>query len=663
MSRVNIRDIEDAVRHQAEGNIGRAAKLYRRVIEKSPGAFLAYHHLSIIEATTANFASAEALNQKALELRPEDPDVWLVRGNVLGELSRFEEAAVAFTTALGLNPLLLNALLGLGLVCGKLNRTEAALSAYARAIALNPGLATAWLGQADVCKAVGRTDEALRAYDRAIALQPNLAEARFGRGHLLYSARKYQQAIADFEAARALRPKSPELPGICLDARLHLCDWHEFDRYCAEVCAPDSADDALPSPPYCLLAVSSSGANILRQTRQWAARNFPPVSGVRPRAANKPSDRINLAYLSPDFRAHPVSDLAARLFEIHDRSRFRVTGISIGPNDRSGMRKRLEAAFDEFEDWQDVGDDEIAVRIAARNIDILVDMAGYTGGARTGILARRPAPIQVNYLGYPATMGADYIDYIVGDATVLPPASWPDYAEKVVSLPDSFLVVDGTARTPDRVFTRAELDLPPNAFVFCCFNNAFKINPHVFDVWMRILAAVPHSVLWLRVEDPAAIANLKSEAQVRGIAAERLVFAGRMADIADHLARHRCADLFLDTLPYNAHATMVDALRADLPVLTCLGEAFPGRVAASLLNALGLPELVAGNLAEYEERAIQIGSDPTRAYELRRKLIDRRQKTPVFDTARFARNIESAYENMYQRYCGGLAPDHIAVNR
>ncbi|MCP4618192.1 MAG: tetratricopeptide repeat protein [Bradyrhizobium sp.] len=661
MSRSGNRDLADAIRHHRDGNTGRAVKLYRRVIGKSAGHFLAYHHLSIIEAEAANFASAESLNQGALELRPNDPDVWLVRGNVLAELLRYEEAVTAFTRALAFNPNLLNALLGLGLVCDKLNRIEEALLAYDSAIALNPALAGTWLGRAGVCKAAGRADEALSAYHRALALDPRLAEARFGRGHLLYSVRKYEQAIADFEAALALQPRFPELRGICLDAKLHLCDWSEFDRHSAELCAPAGEND-LPSPPYCLLSVPSSGATQLQQTRRWAARNFAPHHGAERHEAGAASDRIHLAYLSADFREHPVAALAVALFEAHDRSRFRVTGISIGPNDRSDMRRRVEAAFDEFEDWQNLGDDEIAARIRVRNIDILVDLTGYTGGARTGILARRPAPLQVSYLGYPATMGVEYVDYVIGDATVLPPACWPHYAEKVVSLPDSFLAVDGAARVSDRVFTRAELGLPPAGFVFCCFNNAFKITPRIFDAWMRILAAVPDSILWLRIDNPTAIANLKTGARARGIDEDRLIFAGRMADVSDHVARHACADLFLDTLPYNAHATAVDALRADLPILTCLGETFAGRVGASLLNALGMPELIARSLEEYETRAVEIASDPDKARDLRLRLSGKRREEALFDTARFARNIESAYVAMHERFRCGLGPDHFSVD-
>lgn len=662
MSRDGSRDLADAIRHHRDGNIGRAVKLYRRAIGKSAGHFLAYHHLSIIEAQAANFVSAESLNHEALGLKPDNPDVWLVRGNVLGELLRYEEAATAFTTALSFDPNLLNALLGLGVVCSKLNRAEEALAAYDRAIAQNPGLAGAWLGRADVCKSIGRQDEALNAYDRALAHEPGLAEARFGRGHLFYSAKKYQPAIADFEAALALQPRLPELRGICLQAKMHLCDWVEFDRYCAELSAPAGEND-LPSPPYCLLSVLSSGEIQLQQTRRWAARHFAPLHGAERRQPIAPSDRIKVAYLSADFREHPVSDLALGLFEAHDRSRFHVTGISIGPNDRSDMRKRIEAAFDEFKDWQGLADDEIAGEIRARNIDILVDLTGYTGGARTGILAKRPAPLQVSYLGYPATMGVDYVDYIIGDATVLPPASWPHYAEKVVSLPDSFLAVGGAARVSDRAFARTELGLPPNGFVFCCFNNAFKITPHVFDVWMRILAAVPDSILWLRIDDPTAIANLKAEAQARGVDAERLVFAGRIADASDHVARQKCADLFLDTLPYNAHATAVDALRADLPILTCLGNTFPGRVGASLLTTLRMPELIAGDLAEYERRAIEIGSNPEKARELRHKLAENRQQAALFDAAHFARKMERAYVAMHARHRLGLAPDHFSVDR
>jgi len=661
MSRGGDRDLADAIRHHRDGNIGRAVRLYRRAIDKSAGYFLAYHHLSIIEAQAANFASAEALNQEALELKPDDPDVWLVRGNVLAELSRYEEAVTAFARALAFNPNLLNALLGLGAVCSKLNRGEEALSAYDRAIALSPGLARAWLGRADVCKSVGRQDEALIAYDRALMHEPGLAEARFGRGHLFYSVRKYDQAIADFEAALALQPRLAELRGICLHAKMHLCDWAEFDRYSAELGAPAGKND-LPSPPYCLLSVLSSESIQLQQTRRWAARRFAPFPGVLRREPGAASDRINVAYLSADFREHPVSALAVGLFEGHDRSRFRVTGISVGPDDHSNTRRRVEAAFDEFKDWQSLGDDEIAGQIRARNIDILVDLTGYTGGARTGILARRPAPLQVSYLGYPATMGVDYVDYIIGDASVLPPASRPHYAEKVVSLPDSFLVVDRTAQVSDRVFTRNELALPSTGFVFCCFNNTFKITPDVFDVWMRILAAVPESVLWLRTDNPTAIANLKAEACARGVDPERLVFAGRVKDACEHVARQRCADLFLDTLPYNAHATAVDALRADMPVLTCLGDTFPGRVGASLSKALRMPELVANSLAEYEARAVEIGSNPEKARELRRKLSERRREAPLFDTALFVRHIERAYVTMYEWHHRGLVPDHFSVD-
>lgn len=661
MSRGGNRDLADAIRHHRDGNIGRAAKLYRRAIDKSAGHFLAYHHLSIIEAQAANFAIAESLNLKAIELRPADPDVWLVRGNVLGELLRYDEALTAFTTALAFNPNLPNALLGIGVVCSKLNRPEEALSAYDRTITLKPDLARAWLGRADVCKAVGRQDEALDAYDRALAREPNLAEARFGRGHLFYSARKYEQAIAEFEAALALRPRLAELRGIYLHAKMHLCDWAEFDRRSAELCAMADEDD-LPSPPHCLLSVLSSSAIQLEQTRRWAARHFASLNDARRRDPGAPSECINVAYLSADFREHPVSSLTIGLFEAHDRSRFRFTGISIGPNDRSEMRKRIEAAFDRFEDWQGLGDDEIADGIRARNIDVLVDLTGYTGGARTGILARRPAPLQVNYLGFPATMGVDYIDYIIGDATVLPPASWPHYAEKIVLLPDSFLVADAAMRVSDRVFTRTELGLPRTGFVFCCFNNAFKITPYVFDVWMRILAAVPGSVLWLRIDDPAAIVNLKAEARARGVDAERLAFAGRVANASDHVARQKVADLFLDTLPYNAHATAIDALCADLPVLTCLGDTFPGRVGASLLHALRMPELVANSLMEYETRAVEIGSDPEKARDHRRKLAERRQQAPFFNSVRFARAIESAYVTMYERHRRGLAPDHFSVD-
>jgi predicted O-linked N-acetylglucosamine transferase (SPINDLY family) len=372
-------------------------------------------------------------------------------------------------------------------------------------------------------------------------------------------------------------------------------------------------------------------------------------------------DRIRLAYLSSDFRQHPTSYLAAGLFEHHDRSRFEITAISLEKGNDSDLRKRLQASFERFLDVETHSDDQIASLIAALEIDILVDLNGHTKGMRTNVLARRPASIQVNYLGYPGTMGADCIDYMIADRIVVPETHAAFYSEKMVFLPNSYQVNDAGRGVAGKAPERTALGLPPSGFVFCCFNNSFKFTPDVFDGWMRILKQVDGSVLWLFEDTPTAAINLRKEALARGVGAERLVFARRVPR-ADHIARHGAADLFLDTLPYNAHTTASDALWAGLPVLTQIGGTFAGRVAASLLTAVGLPELIAQTQEQFESMAIELTTQPMALAAIKAKLARNRLATPLFNTELYTRNIESAYVTMYQRHQSGLLPDHIYIS-
>jgi predicted O-linked N-acetylglucosamine transferase (SPINDLY family) len=350
----------------------------------------------------------------------------------------------------------------------------------------------------------------------------------------------------------------------------------------------------------------------------------------------------------------------AGVYENHDRSRFDIRAVSIGPKDSSLMRRRLEGAFESFLDAGGLSDAEVAAKIRSAEIGILVDLNGFTGNSRTNIFAHRAAPIQVNYLGYPGTMGAGYIDYIIADPTVIPSSEQGDFSEKIAYLPNSYQANDSRRSISETALTREECGLPDSGFVFCCFNNNYKITPDVFDVWMRILIKVQGSVLWLFESNAAAATNLKREAERRGVDAERLVFAKRMS-LPDHLARHRLADLFLDTLPYNAHTTASDALWAGLPVLTQIGETFAGRVAASLLKAVGLPELITHGSKEYERLAIEIATHPETLTAMKKKLAENRLSTPLFDTKLLTRQLEAAYVAMYERYQAGLAPDTIVV--
>jgi protein O-GlcNAc transferase len=403
---------------------------------------------------------------------------------------------------------------------------------------------------------------------------------------------------------------------------------------------------------------SASAADQLQCSKLWTANVYPPAAEPASQSARAAHDRIRLGYFSADFHGHATSYLMAELFEVHDRARFDVTAFSFGPEDDGDVRQRLAASFERFIDVRNETDHAVAALARKLEIDIAVDLKGFTVDGRTGIFARRAAPIQVGYLGFPGSMGADYFDYLVADRVVIPPAERQFFSEKIVYLPDSYQVNDRKRPIAGRTPTRAQAGLPENGFVFCCFNNNHKITPAMFACWMRLLARVEGSVLWLLEDNAVAAANLLREAAARAIDPQRLVFAGRMP-LPEHLARHRLADLFLDTLPYNAHTTASDALWAGLPLVTCLGDTFAGRVAASLVNAVRLPELVAATPQAYEHLALELARDPEKLAAIKRKLARHRLTTPLFDTVRFARHIEAAFMAMHERHQAGLPPEHI----
>jgi protein O-GlcNAc transferase len=410
--------------------------------------------------------------------------------------------------------------------------------------------------------------------------------------------------------------------------------------------------------PFQLLFCSDDASLQLECARRFAASTLP----VPPRQTHAPRhhDKIRIGYLSADFRNHPMAHLTAELLELHDRSRFDVVGIGFGPDDRSAIRARIVEGFDKFYDLRAKSDADIAALMREAEIDIAIDLMGHTRNSRAGILAHRPAPIQVSYLGYPGTMGVDFIDYVMADPIVLPFDQQAFYTEKIVHLPETYWVNGSVSDIPQCSLTRRQAGLPEHGLVFCCFNKAAKITAPVFEVWMRLLAKVEGSVLWLLRDNAAAERNLRGEAAARGIDPNRLVFADRM-ERDQHLARHRLADLFLDTMPYNAHTTASDALAAGLPVVTSLGSTFSGRVAASLLSALGLPELIAHSLAEYEALALKLFGDSNYRARTIARLEQNRKKFPLFDTDRFRAHLESAYQVMWQRWQRGEGPANLTI--
>ncbi len=632
---------------------------YDNAIALKPDDAGAYYNRGLALQDLKRFEEALASYDRAIALKPDDATAYYNRGITLVDLNRPEEALASYDNAIALKPDYIEAYINRGNALRNLRRSEEALASYDKAIALKPGYAEIYYNRGLALHDLMRPGEALASYDKAIALKPDYTEAYNSRGNALMDLKRLEEALASYDKAFALKPDLAEFEGSRLHVKMQLCDWSDFDAECAHLIS-SVRNGHLTTSPFTLLAIPSSSEDQLRCAKLWMASKYPAAETPVWRGGRYGHDRLRVAYLSADFFDHPVTHAIIELFERHDRSRFEIIGFSFGADDRSEMRKRLVAAFGAFHEVRNRSDKEIAGLLHGLQVDIAVDLMGHTRNSRPGIFAYRPAPVQATYLGYPGTTGASFIDYIVADGIVAPFEHRQFYAEKIVHLPGCFLVSDTTRRIAGQAPARRDMGLPEQGFVFCCFNNSWKITPAIFDLWMRLLARVEGSVLWLSWPDAGAERNLRRETQRRGIDPSRLVFAERIP-LDRHLARHRLADLFLDTLPYNAHATASTALWAGLPVLTCRGETFAGRVAASLLTAIDLPELITASLEDYERLAIELAANPKKLAGLKRKLAGNRRSAPLFNTKLSAQHLEAAYAAMVERHRAGLAPDHIVV--
>jgi predicted O-linked N-acetylglucosamine transferase (SPINDLY family) len=575
-------------------------------------------------------------------------------------LGDFTNAVTVLEREVTAYPDLVNARNALGIALVRQSRVEEALAVFLAAARLDPRSVESNTNAGNVLGDLGRYEEAIPYLQRAVAAQPKLADAHHNLGVALQSLKRHDEAIASLQTALELAPRSAYTLSYVLWNEMSACRWREVDAR-ASALRSQMRDGGVPAAPFTFLAVSHSAEEqrhcaTLHVREKVRGRPAPLWQGTR-----YGHRKIRLAYLSADFREHAVAQLTAGLFERHDRARFEVFGISYGPDDRSPMRRRLMQAFDRFIDVLPLSDAGAAGALREAEVDIAIDLQGHTTAARPGILAYRPAPVQVSYLGYPGTSGAEFIDYVIADAFVVPAEHERFFSEQVVHLPDCFQVNDHQRVSPASAPSRAAERLPQDAFVFCCFNNTYKLNPWMFDIWMRLLKEVPGSVLWLREENALAGRNLGNEARARGVDPARIVFARRLPAFADHLARHRLADLFLDTLPYNAHTTASDALAAGLPLLTCAGSAYAGRVAGSLLRTLGLPELITSSLQDYEALALRLARDRGLLADLRARLGRNLATSPLFDTDRFRRHIEAAYTTMWERAERGEKPRAFAV--
>ena len=678
-----------------QGNFSESAELLSRAVKLDPKNSSTQFNLAKALSDSGDDAKAIQYHKKAVELSPERPEIWLNfgksvfnlgdykkaiqiyervlaikpdyvdaivnKGAALKELGFFEEAVEFANQAIALNLNLAEAWVNKGVALKELKLIDEANSCYERAVELNPELANAWLNRGNLLRSVKKYSEAINSYDEALRLSPGVAEFWLNKGITLKELRRYSEALSHYEKALSLSPRMKWLFGDYCLLKMTACVWTRYSEGVAflkeKILQGEKVTD--PFPPLSLIDNPSihKAASII-----YAKDKYPQNLKLGPIPKRLKQEKIRIGYFSPDFCSHPVSFLTVELFELHDRSQFEIFAFSLRKGDvMDGMRKRLLSAFDHFIDVDTKQDVEIAQLARELNIDIAIDLAGFTQDSRLGIFAFKAAPIQINWLGYPGTLGAEYVDFILADRIVIPEMNQKFYSEKVAYLPNSYIVDDSKRIPSNRNFTRQECGLPEHAFVFCCFNNAHKFNETVLDGWSRILITVKNSVLWIPENNEEFKENIIRELEKRDVHKDKIIFAKKIDSMGDHLARYTLADLFLDTYPYNAHTTALDSLKAGVPVITFAGESFASRVAASLLKTLDLPELIANSQAEYEALAIRLAGNPIELGEIKLKLANNRFTTPLFDTPLFTKHLEDLYIKILERYRLGLPPDHIAI--
>lgn len=650
------------------GRLDEAATAQRRALEMEPDNAQAHNNLGTVLRSQGMLDQAADCYRRALSIEPDDAELHFNFGNVHRDQENASEAIGCYRRAIELRPGYADAWNNLGLTQQTLGHWDDAAASYHQALAARPDHVDALNNLGTALQAMGDFEGAMKAYQQVISVVPDYAKAHFNMGSIQQETDDPEGAVASLEKALELDPDDPDAFASLFDVRESVCDWRDrdttFRRLVALTERQIAAGIKTAMNPFRALARPLQPAMQLALARTWSAGIERHMEASRNTLAysfqGRDHDRLRVGYLSNDLGYQPMTDLIQGLPGLHDRGKFEIFIYSFHQDDGSTYRKRIEAESEHFIDILIMSHGESAQRIFDDEIDVLVDLKGFTQNTRLEILALRPAPVQVGYIGFPGTTGAEFLDYILTDEIVTPREMAPHYSEKLVFLPDCYLMTDDGQATPEPRFTRAECGLPEDAFVFCCFNAPYKIEPGIFDAWMRILSQVPNGVLWLYRGHPLGEANLKREAEARGIAGDRLVFAGKMPK-DDHLARHGCADLFLDTFYYTAHTTAVDALWMGLPVLTCPGEHFVSRVSASLLRAIGMPEMIMANLDDYERRAVRLATDPRDLRGLGDKLMANRRTRPLFDSPAITRNLERAYQGMWEIFQAGDPARSFAV--
>ncbi len=642
------------------GKLDEAVASFKRALELKRDYPQAHNNLGIALRDLGKLDEAVASFKRALELKPDYPQAHNNLGIVLKDQGKLDEAVAIFKRALELKPDCTETNNELGIVLQTQGKLDEAVASYKRAIAIRPDYAEANNNLGSAFLIQGKLEEAVRSCKRAIAIRPDYADANYNLGNALQIQGKLEEAVASYKRAIAIRPDYADAEIQMLHQRQQICDFAVYLKMQDTMQRLNT--DAGAVSPFIQLSWEDNAAYQLKRSQKHASAEYLAKAELSiPRPAQFPK-RLKVGYFSADFHDHATLHLLAGVFRHHDRSQFEIHAFSYGRDETGEWRRGALKNVEYFHDVVNYSDDQIVQLSRSCNIDIAIDLKGYTAHTRSGLFQYRLAPIQINYLGYPGSMGADFMDYMIADPLVIPEAQRHFYSERIIYLPDCYQPTDNMREIAQIVTKREDFGLPKKGFVFCCFNNNYKISTREFDIWMRLLAKVEGSALWLFESNKWARENLQKEAQKRGVEKHRLIFAERLSQ-SEHLARQIHADLFMDTFNYNAHTTASDALWAGLPVLTKAGEQFAARVASSILHAIGMPELVTTTEADYEQLALELATIPKNYTAIRDKLIENIRSTPLFDTELYTRNLEKGLQMVYNNYYKNEIPKDTWVSK
>ena len=645
---------------KGQNKLEEAIEAYNKALVIKPDYADAYYNMGIAFKDQSKLEKAIEAFSKALSIKPDYAIAYNNMGIVLQDQKKQEEAIKAFSKALVIKPDYAEAYYNMGIALKEQGNLEEAIKAYKKAQALKPDYAIAYNNMGIALQEQNKLEKAIKAFSKAIVIKPDYAEAYNNMGNALYDQGKLEESIKAYSKALAIKPDYEAARTAKLHQQALICNWESIEKDVNLI--PKLGTSEKHVPPFTLLSLEDAPDRHLIRSEIYAKASYPQkVLPPKARPSKRPK-RIRIGYFSTDFKEHPVAYLIAKVLEQHNRDQFEVFGYSIYGSSSCIMRQRLKKSFDSFTDVQSMSDRDIALQARQDKIDIAIDLNGYTQNARTGIFAYRAAPIQINYLGYPGTLGADFMDYIVADRFLIPVENQKYFNEKPLYLPNTYMPNDDSRGFSQKPMNRSDMGLPDDAFVFCCFNNNYKISPTEFDIWMRLLTKVENSVLWLRESNQFSIVNMKNEAQKRKVDPMRLVFADKVP-MDEHLARQRLADLFVDTFAFNAHTTAAEALWTGLPVVTKAGLGFAARVAGSLLNVVGLPELITQTEQDYEALILELATNPTKLCKIKEKLAINRLTQPLFNTELYTKHLENGYQKAYQNYFDGHLPQTIIVQK